>query len=208
MRKYFSILFIVLIVTSIALAQNLKRYEFKSGKVVYQSSGSLTGTETMYFDNYGMLEVKNTKSSLEMMGIKRVTDAKVIMKDKWVYSIDNTTGEANRMENPIYSMFPEGGDLEKAGEEMMINMGGKNVGTETILGKECEIWEIKKLMSKVWVWKSIPLKSEVNMMGISINQIATSVEVDIDISPDEFKIPEGIKFKDMGNIKLNNLMGN
>ncbi|MCF6268992.1 MAG: hypothetical protein L3J41_04725 [Melioribacteraceae bacterium] len=205
MKKLFLISFII----SIAItAQDFKRYEYKSGKVVYKSSGSVTGTETMYFDNYGMVEVKNTKSTLEMMGIKRETDTKVIMKDKWLYTIDNKTGEANKMENPIYSMFPEGGDLEKAGEEMMINMGGKKVGTETLLGKECDIWEIEKLMSKVWVWKSIPLKSEVSMMGISINQIATSVEVDIDVSPDEFKIPEGVEFKDIGNIDINSLMGN
>lgn len=205
MKKLFLILLIISITTS---AQDFKRYEFKSGKVVYESSGSITGTETMYFDNYGMLEVKYTKSTLDMMGIKRVTDAKVIMKDKWVYTIDKTTGEANKMENPIYSMFPEGGDLEKGGKELMISMGGKKIGIETILGKECEIWEIKKLMSKVWVWKSIPLKSEVNMMGISINQIATSVEVDIDVSPNEFKIPEGVEFKDLGNIDINSLMGN
>ncbi len=202
-------LFIISLVLSIAIsAQDFKRYEFKSGKVVYQSSGTMSGTETMYFDNYGMLEVKDTKATLEMMGIKQVTDTKVIMNDKWIYTIDNNSGDANKMENPLYSMFPEGTDLEKVGEEMMINMGGKKIGTETLLGKDCDIWEIKKLMSKVWVWKSIPIKSEVNMMGMNITQIATSVEVDISVSPDKFKIPEGVEFKDMGNIDINSLMGN
>ena len=189
-------------------AQDFKRYEFKSGKVVYQSTGSMNGAETMYFDNYGMLEVKNTKATLEMMGIKQVTDTKVIMDGKWIYTLDNNSGEANKMENPLYSMFPDGGDLEKVGEEMMINMGGKKIGTESLLGKECDIWEIEKLMSKVWVWKSIPLKSEVNMMGMNITQIATNVEVDIDVSADKFKIPEGVVFKDIGNIDINSLMGN
>jgi len=189
-------------------AQDFKRYEFKSGKVVYQSTGSMNGAETMYFDNYGMLEVKNTKATLEMMGIKQVTDTKVIMDGKWIYTLDNNSGEANKMENPLYSMFPDGGDLEKVGEEMMINMGGKKIGTVSLLGKECDIWEIEKLMSKVWVWKSIPLKSEVNMMGMNITQIATNVEVDIDVSADKFKIPEGVVFKDIGNIDINSLMGN
>ncbi len=175
--------------------------------MVYQSSGSITGTETMYFDNYGMLEVKNTKASLDMMGIKQVTDTKVIMDGKWIYTLDKNSGEATKMDNPLYSMYPEGGDIEKIGEEMMTNMGGKKIGTETLLGKKCEIWEIQKLMSKIWVWKSIPIKSELNMMGMKITSIATSVEVDIDVSPDEFKIPEGVEFKDM-NIDLNSLMGN
>ena len=46
------------------------------------------------------------------------------------------------------------------------------------------------------------------MMGMNITQIATSVEVDISISPDKFKIPEGVEFKDIGNIDINSLMGN
>ncbi len=200
---------LILLLVSIAIsAQDFKRYQFKSGKVVYETSGSMTGTETMYFDDYGMLELKETKATLEMMGIKQVTDTKVLMNGKWIYTIDKNSGEANKMENPLYSMFPEGGDLEKVGEEMMINMGGKKIGSETLLGKECDIWEIKKLMSKVWVWKSIPIKSVVNMMGMNITQIATSVDVDISVSPDKFKIPEGVEFKDMGNIDINSLMGN
>jgi len=202
------LILILLVVSTVISAQDFKRYQFKSGKVQYESTGSMSGTETMYFDNYGMLEVKETKATLEMMGIKQVTDTKVIMDGKWIYTLDNNSGEANKMENPLYSMFPEGGDLEKIGEEMMLNMGGKKIGTETLLGKECDIWEIKKLMSKVWVWKSIPIKSEVNMMGMNITQIATSVEVDISVSPDKFKIPEGVEFKDIGNIDINSLMGN
>ena len=205
MKKF---VFILLLVSITLSAQDFKRYEFKSGKVVYQSTGSMTGSETMYFDNYGMLEVKKTKATLEMMGIKQVTDTKVIMDGKWVYTIDNNSGEANKMENPLYSMFPEGGDLEKVGEQLMINMGGKKIGTETLLDKKCEIWEIKKLMSKVWVWKSIPIKSEINMMGMKITQLATSVEVDIKVSPNEFKLPAGVEFKETNSIDINSLMGN
>lgn len=201
------LILIIFIISTAIFAQDFKRYEFKSGKVVFESSGSITGTETMYFDDYGMLEVKSTKATLEMMGIKQVTDTKVIMDGKWIYTLDNNSGEATKMENPLYSMFPQGGDLEKVGEEMMTNMGGKKIGTETLLGKKCEIWEIKKLMSKIWIWKSIPIKSEINMMGMNITSIATSVEVDIPVSPNEFKIPEGVEFKDM-NIDINSLMGN
>ena len=202
------LLFISLIISITISAQDFKRYEFKSGKVIYTSTGSMTGNETMYFDNYGMLELKETKATLEMMGIKQVTDTKTIMNGKWVYTIDNNSGEANKVENPLYSMFPKGTDLEKVGEEMMKNMGGKKIGTETLLGKDCDIWEIKKLMSKVWVWKSIPIKSEVNMMGMNITQLATSVEVNINVSANKFKIPEGVEFKDMGKIDMNSLMGN
>ncbi|MBU0476169.1 MAG: hypothetical protein KKF62_18640 [Bacteroidetes bacterium] len=208
MKKMSFVLFALLIIVSTTFSQNFKRYQFKSGKVVYQSSGAMVGTETMYFDNYGMLEVKNTKVAMEIMGIKQETDSKVIMDGNWVYSIDNITKAANKMENPLFAMFPKGTDIEKVGEEMMINLGGKKIGTETIIGKSCDIWEVEQMMSKIWIWKSIPIKTEVNMMGMNITQIATSVEVDIKVSPDEFKLPEGVNIQDMETIDLNGMMGN
>lgn len=207
MKKLNSVLILVLIFASSISAQDFKRYQFKSGKVVYKSTGSMTGTETMYFDNYGMLEVKNTKVVMELMGAKQETDTKVIINENLIYSIDNKSGNANKMVNPFYSMFPDGGELEKIGEEMMKIMGGKKIGSEVINEKDCDIWEIKKMTAKVWVWKSIPMKTVVNMMGMNLTQTATSVEVDIDVSPDEFKIPEGIKIQDLGNIDINSLMG-
>lgn len=196
------------IISTALSAQEFKRYAFKSGKVVYKSSGSMTGTEIMYFDNYGMQEVKNTKASLNMMGIKQVTDTKVIMDTDWIYTINNNSGEATKMENPLYSMFPEGGDLEKASEEMMISMGGVKTGTEILLGKKCDIWKIEKLMSTIWIWKTIPLKTEIKMMGMNVTNIATSVEVDIEVSPNEFKIPAGVEFTKIDSIDINSLMGN
>jgi len=201
-------LFIFLIISIAISAQDFKPYQFKSRKVVYESTGAMTGTSTMIFDDYGMLEAKISNTVMDIMGIKQKHNNKEIMKGKWVYTIDLATNKGTKIENPLYAMFPNGVDAKEVGEEMMKNMGGVKIGTETILGKDCDIWEIKKLMSKVWVWKSIPIKSEINMMGMKITQIATSVEVDINVSPDNFNLPEGVEFKDMGSIDINSLMGN
>lgn len=201
------LIFILLSLSILVSAQDYKRYQFKSGKVVYQSTGSMTGTETMYFDNYGMLETKITKVTMEMMGIKQETDNTVIMNDKWVYSIDNKTNTANKLENPMYSMFPDRISGDEVGLEMMKKMGGQKVGTETINGKDCDVWEIKKMMSKIWIWKTIPVKTVVNMMGMNITQIATSIETDITVMPNMFNIPTGIQIQEMDNIDLNSLIG-
>jgi hypothetical protein len=202
-------LFVLFLLFSISIsAQHFKRYDFKSGKIIYNSTGSMTGTETLYFDNYGMLEAKETNTELDVMGIKQKTNSKVIMKDKWVYSIDMANGVANKMENPVYAMFPEGGDIENLGKKMMEKMGGKKIGSERVKGKDCEIWEIEKMGSKIWIWKSIPIKTVINMMGMNITQIAESIEVDIDIPANMFELPEGIEIKDVTAPNLNGLMGN
>jgi hypothetical protein len=64
---------------------------------------------------------------------------------------------------------------------------------------------VQKLGGKIWVWKSLAVKSEVNVMGMNMNQIAESIETNISVSPDLFKIPEGVTIQDMGS--MNNMMG-
>jgi len=65
------LLFILLIVSTVMYAQEYKRYHFKSGKIVYESSGAMTGTSTTYFDDYGQLEAKKSDLTLDMMGVKQ-----------------------------------------------------------------------------------------------------------------------------------------
>jgi hypothetical protein len=105
-------------------------------------------------------------------------------------------------------MFPDGVSGDEIGEKMMVKMGGKKIGSETIDGRDCDIWELKKMMSKIWVWQTIPIKTEINMMGMNITQTATSVETDIPVMPSMFQIPAGIQIQEMDNIDLNSLMGN
>lgn len=191
---------------SITIGQDFKRYQFKSGKVVYKMSGIQTGTETLYFDDYGRKEVHFNESVIDMMGVKQKSNTQTIMDGKFIYTIDKEKNTAQKMENPLYSMFSDEDDLQKVGEDIMKKMGGKKVGTETINGKECEIWEVQKMGGKIWVWKSISIKTVVNMMGMNISQEVVSIETDIDVSADLFKVPEGIKIEDIGTIE--NMMGN
>jgi len=201
-------LFFILMLTSlssITIGQDFKRYQFKSGKVVYKMSGIQTGTETLYFDDYGRKEVHFNKSVIDMMGVKQKSNTQTIMEGKYIYTIDLEKNTGQKMENPLYEMFSDEDDLQKVGEDIMKKMGGKKVGTETLNGKECEIWEVQKMGGKIWVWNSLAIRTVVNMMGMNITQEAESIETDIDVSPDLFKIPKGIEIKDIGTIE--NLMG-
>ncbi len=206
MKKKLFLILILMTLYSITIGQDFKRYQFKSGKVVYKMSGIQTGTETLYFDDYGRKEVHFNESVIDMMGVKQKSNTQTIMEGKYIYTIDKEKNTAQKMENPLYSMFSDEDDLQKVGEEIMKKMGGKKVGTETINGKECEIWEVQKMGGKIWVWESISIKTVVNMMGMIITQEAESIEMDIDVSADLFNIPEGIEIKDLGTIE--NMMGN
>ena len=205
MKTKLYLLFILFAIYSIVNGQDFKRYQFKSGKVVYKLSGMMTGTETMYFDDYGRKEVRFNESTIDMMGMKQKTNTQTITDGKYIYSINKQTNVAQKMENPIYSMFSKEDDLQKIGEDIMKKLGGRKIGSETVKGKDCDIWEVQKLGGKIWVWKSLAVKSEVNVMGMNMNQIAESIETNISVSPDLFKIPEGVTIQDMGS--MNNMMG-
>ncbi len=205
MKKKLFFILMLMALYSITIGQDFKRYQFKSGKVVYKMSGIQTGTETLYFDDYGRKEVHFNKSVIDMMGVKQKSNTQTIMEGKYIYTIDLEKNTGQKMENPLYEMFSDEDDLQKVGEDIMKKMGGKKVGTETLNGKECEIWEVQKMGGKIWVWNSLAIRTVVNMMGMNITQEAESIETDINVSPDLFKIPKGIEIKDIGTI--DNLMG-
>ncbi len=205
MKKKLFFIFMLTALYSITIGQDFKRYQFKSGKVVYKMSGIQTGTETLYFDDYGRKEVHFNKSVIDMMGVKQKSNTQTIMEGKYIYTIDLEKNTGQKMENPLYEMFSDEDDLQKVGEDIMKKMGGKKVGTETLNGKECEIWEVQKMGGKIWVWNSLAIRTVVNMMGMNITQEAESIETDINVSPDLFRIPKGIEIKDIGTI--DNLMG-
>lgn len=199
--KYPNLKIAILILFSLTVilsAQDMKRYDFKSGKVEYKLTGATSGTQTMFFDNYGMKEAKYADMSIEMMGMKQKKNTLTILDGKDTYIVDWEKGTAVKMATPLYNMFPKGKDIKHAGKKMMENMGAEKTGSGKVLNKNCDVWEIKKAGMKMWMWKSIPLKVEVNMMGMQMNQEATSIETNIKIPAAKFEIPKNIKVTAMG----------
>ena len=84
------------------------------------------------------------------------------------YRVNLDDNTATKMENTMLKGF-EGQDLTEMGEKMLKQMGGKKIGSEKFLGRPTEIWEIKQMGTKSWIWKGVPLKSELNMMGMKIS---------------------------------------
>jgi hypothetical protein len=80
---------------------------------------------------------------------------------------------------------------------MEAKMNLKKLGTETILGKECEIYSFDyKDMStsgKTWVWKGVALKSELKAMGMDVILNGKSFDVNPIIDTGIFEVPEGFK---------------
>jgi len=199
------IIYLLAIATfSVAQTHDFKRYSIKSAIVEYKLSGNQTGTAITYFDNYGMEEATYELSVFDLFGERQETETVNYLQGYWQYNLDLKTNTGTKTKNTILESLVESsdGNLEQVGLEIFKSMGGKKVGTEEILGKPCDVWELASMGTKVWVWKNIPLKSETEMMGMEIIRSATSLQENIDIPLGKMEIPTGIEFKE---IEINNL---
>ena len=185
--------------------ESMRRYAIKSGVIEYKVSGIQTGTETIYFDDWGMKEAKYSKTELKMAGISQKVDQITYIDGEWNYTYDVAQNTGTKLKNPLFDMLAKNmdeKDMKALGEKMMKGMGGEKIGQEEVLGKTCDVWEIKQFKSKTWVWKNIPLKTESKMMQILTIE-ATNFEENASVAADKLSPPKDVEFKDMTEMMKN-----
>jgi len=178
----------------------------KSGYVEYELTGSVTGTKKYWWDDYGnksRTEIKST-SEVKIFGMtsKEEQHSITITDDNTIYTQDLIKGTAHKSSNDEYEeignemtedMTEE--EIEQLGEEVLASMGGERLGTEKILGKECEV--IKVMMAKVWMYKGIPLKSTAKVMSIETNETAVKFDENISIPFSTFTPDKSVEYQKM-----------
>ena len=184
----------------------LKRYEVKSAIVNYKTtiSGKVMGstitgggTENLYFKNWGDLELKEAQST-------QTTTSKFFGKSSTQTEESHTMSKLDNgksyhvdfkrekimlqrdMAMEMNKMFA-GGDVNKTGKQMLEGMGGKIVGQESVLGYNCDIWDV--MGGKQWIYKGLPLKIEVSIMGITTITVATSAKFNVSVADKYFELP-------------------
>jgi len=199
--------------TSESNSPNFKRYNIEKGIVEYEISGSRTGKEILYFDNWGMREANYITAETSIGGFSIKENKITILDGEWTYNIDLDKKTGSKIKTPLLEELIEAAgdkDLGELGEEMLIRMGGKKIGKDELLGKTCDIWELQSLNTRSWVWNWITLKTEAKLMGISVVKTATKIDANASIPDEKFNIPAGIVITegvDPGSI-LNKLKGN
>ncbi|MBI9034731.1 MAG: hypothetical protein JEZ03_09705 [Bacteroidales bacterium] len=212
MSKLSIILPLLLVMISCNGSENqtpdLKRYEVKSGIVKYVTtiSGKVmgstisgNGTEDLYFKNWGAVELKEVRSSetnqINVFGQKKTETKEVHSMNKlddgesYYVDFDNKQIIAGRdMAMDMIKMFDPNADAGAVGKNMLEGLGGKKVGTESILGFSCELWEIPG--GKQWLYKGVVLKMEMTVMGIKTVTQAQSADFDISVADRYFSLPD------------------
>ena len=162
----------------------------------YTLSGTQKGTETLYFDRWGWREAKYTDVEINMMGYVQKVRELTIMDGEEFYTIDLEGRNGTRFESTMLKSLAENSsekDLFKSVEYWMKEMGGEKIGQENIAGKECDIWEIGGLGGKSWLWKSITLKTHLDIPGMEMISEAASIQENKAIPSEKFKVPSDIE---------------
>jgi len=186
-------LLILLVFGLVSLFADMKRYEVKSAQIEYIVSGSgnimgiptkIDGISYLIFKDYGNIEITHDKFTQDIMGEKEITEDITKLDSGIVYSVNLEDKVIYKQKIPLDSNDPA---LSLKGKKSLQALGGKKIGNEKILNYNCEIWELSGI--KMWMYKSVPLKTETNTMGIIQTQTAKKVEFNSSVSDDMFKLP-------------------
>ena len=170
-----------------------KLYTVKSGIVTMEMD--MMGqkvVQEIYFDDYGVKQ-----ATLSDFGGRKsrnivVAGATVMVNDE----------EKTAMKMPMMGQR-ETVNFSNLDEKAIKKYKVKELGTETVAGKECKKYEVTLFMmgqpqkQTVWVYKGITLKSESKSDFGSMNQTAVKVEENVEIPASMFVVPEGVKIEEM-----------
>ena len=170
MKKFFS-LCAVLLVAVAAMAQNgTKYYGIKSGTIkIEMDMMGQTIPSTIYFDDYGAKQA----TSISMMGMEMTQ----INKDGKMYLVNK--GEKSVQEMPQQQ---EQINYLNLTDEIKAKYKIKEVGKETVAGKECTTYTVEvsqmgqTVKTTVSVWNGIAMKTVADAGGFSMSQKVTEVK--------------------------------
>lgn len=171
-----------------------KKYKIESGIINYKMD--MMGMETkmsVYFKEFGKIEASYTET--EMMGERTVI--RTLQKDNYYYTFTpgKNTGTKFQM---VGNEIVDESAMQKLNEADIIKLGGKKIGTEKILGKECSIYELiqNDVDTKVWIWNSMFLKTIASQNGMEMKMEAYEIKETTNFPAGIFDVPKNIKFSD------------
>ena len=201
-----SLLVLMLTATTTAALESPweKKLPFKAATIEYTITGTAKGTKTIYVKDYGRTVAEYRNLSTTVFGMTQSENTIDITTPEWEYSIDMAQHTGTKMINPIKYMIEAFNLLSKSDQKKVVK-NSEELGLGIVDGVEGEIKKNdtkilgymcdKTSMIGVTVYTisgtPIPLKLESDMMGMKMNETATSIKKGSAPSS-KFKVPSGI----------------
>lgn len=170
-----------------------KTYEVKSGIVTMEMDMmGQTVVQEICFDDYGA-----KKATISNFGGNKM---RMLVIDGSNVMVNDAEKTATRM-----PMMGQGETVNflNLDEKTVKKYKVKELGTETVAGKECKKYSITVFMmgqpqkQTVWVYKGITLKSSASSDFGEMVQVATKVQENVEMPASTFTLPEGVEVQEM-----------
>ncbi len=176
------------------------KFDDKSGVLVTETDMMGMGKMNikMTFDDYGKKVL--TEMNMNMMG-KEVTNLSMT-KDGFAYTWTNPASMSMKIKLDEKDVDEKNINYKNLSEELKKKLNMKEEGNETIDGKDCKVFSfsMKEGMSgKSYIWKGLPIQTEMMMAGKKIVTKFLSYDTNVSIPSSTFELPAGVDFKEMIN---------
>ncbi len=204
MKKLISCILFFLLVISYANADSVKsttrRYpKSKSGIIKYNVSGTKTGTEVVYYEDWGRREAIYTKSTIDLRGVIVDRNTLTLLEDNglWINNIDLNARTGIRMKNPKYKEYVGQSriELENTKKKSLKDAGAKRAEIEMVIGKPCFVWTVQYNGNEIYLWNGIILKEVTGGGYLETITVATEITEGVNIPEEKFTIPPDIQMK-------------
>jgi hypothetical protein len=178
----------------VSLFADTNRYDVKSAIVEYAIVGSgdvmgtkatLTGTNKLYFKDFGKVELTDEKIVQEVEGDSEEEHTVTKIIGNKILNVD--FNERVIYQQELIFEDAENAFLNLKNANTLVSLGAKKIGTETILGYKCDIWQLGE--DKIWIYNTVPLKFVSKSLGLVQIQEAKLAVFNVDIKDDKFKLP-------------------
>jgi outer membrane lipoprotein-sorting protein len=181
--------------------KGMKSYMMKAITTTNEDGAKMKMSMTIWHD------VANDKTATEMememtaAGFSQTSKTLNIEDGEWIYIINlkDKTGVKMRNNDDDDGMFDYEIQEDEATLRQMIEAdGGRIIGTETFLARNCivveavdEDYDYGTITTKMWLYKGMPLK----MVSDNMNMEVTHLEENVRIPAERFKVPAGVTIK-------------
>ena len=204
MKRLISCILFFLLVISYADADSDKsatrRYpKSKSGIIKYNISGTIAGTEVVYYEDWGRREAIYTKTTMDLRGVTVDRNTLTLLEDngQWINNIDLNARTGLRMKNPQYKEYVGKSrvELENTKRKSLKDAGARRAEIERVVGKPCMVWAEQYTGNEIYTWNGIILKKVTGSGFSKTTTVATEITESVNIPEGKFTIPPDIQMK-------------
>lgn len=140
--------------------KGLKKYGIEKAMIIYDVAEQPNDTLVIAFDRFGWRQVTMEHGEKLYYGLKTKINTKEIVDGHTTFEMNLKDKKGKIKVDRTITDLAGYKNSDELLEARMSKLKAVNVGTEEILGRECQVWQYESRGKpyKVWTWNGITLK--------------------------------------------------